>query len=196
VQIREANPDDAGVVISLFERLYSETPFLLYKPNEQVPKIEAYARRIEKAQRAERGVVYLAQIEGEAVGVVFGNRGAARRNRHSLFLVLGVVQAYWSRGVGLSLLRAVEHWASSHGLHQLELTVQKRNTRAVALYKKAGFDADGTKRHPLVVNGEYLDEWLMSKLIDAQPRAAGADRTRDICDRRGEASGQRLHPRC
>jgi RimJ/RimL family protein N-acetyltransferase len=172
VQIREAEPDDAGVVISLFERLYSETPFLLYEPNAQVPKVNVYARRIENARRAQRGVVYLAQIEREAVGVVFGNRGAARSDGQSLFLVLGVAQAYWNRGVGLSLLRAVEHWASSHGLHRLKLTVQKRNTRAVALYIKAGFETDGTKHRSLVVSGEHLDEWRMSKVIAAQPSVA------------------------
>jgi RimJ/RimL family protein N-acetyltransferase len=167
VEIREAHPHDAGAVIALFERLYSETSFLLYEAGEQVPKIEEYARRIGVARKAESGIMYLAQIEGETVGAIFGNRGAALRNRHSLFLVLGVLQAYWNRGVGLSLLRAAEHWASTHRLHRLELTVQKRNTRAVALYEKAGFEAEGTKRHSLVVNGEYLDEWLMSKLIEA-----------------------------
>jgi RimJ/RimL family protein N-acetyltransferase len=172
VEIREAQPDDAGLAISLFERLYSETSFFLYEPDEQVPKIEEYARRIGKAREAASGVMYLAQIEGETVGVIFGNRGAARRNRHSLFLVLGVLQAYWNRGVGLSLLRATEHWASTYGLHRLELTVQKRNGRAVALYKKAGFEAEGTRRHSLVVNGEYLDEWFMSKLVDARPSVA------------------------
>jgi RimJ/RimL family protein N-acetyltransferase len=176
VDIREGQPDDAGAIVSLFQRLYSETSFLLYEPNEQVPKVEDYARRIADAGKAESGVMYLARIDGETVGVIFGNRGAARRNRHALFLVLGVLQAYWNRRVGQSLLRAMEHWVRTKGLHRLELTVQKRNTRAVALYERAGFQVEGTKRHSLIVNGEYLDEWLMSKLIDVQPsHAADSD---------------------
>jgi RimJ/RimL family protein N-acetyltransferase len=169
VEIREAQPDDAGTVVSLLERLYSETSFLLYEPDEQTPKTEEYARRIRDARTTDSGLMYLAQTGGETVGVLFGNRGAARRNRHSLFLVLGVLQAYWNRGVGSSLLHAAEHWACIRALHRLELTVQKCNARAVALYEKAGFQFEGTKRDSLVVDGEYLDEWLMSKLIDAQP---------------------------
>jgi RimJ/RimL family protein N-acetyltransferase len=182
VEIREAQPDDAGAVVSLLERMYSETSFLLHGPGEQVPKTEEYARRIGDARKTESGVMYLAQIEGKTVGVLFGNRGAARRNRHSLYLVLGVLQAYWNRGVGSSLLRAVEHWACTRGLHRLELTVQKRNARAVALYEKAGFQIEGTKRDSLVVDGEYLDEWLMSKLIDAQPCHVGDKHQRPSSD--------------
>mgnify|MGYP001283423046 CR=1 FL=1 len=72
----------------------------------------------------------------------------------------------------MSLLRAVEDWASTQGLHRLELTVQQRNTRAVALYEKAGFAIEGTRRHALVVNGAYVDEWFMSKLIADGPSAS------------------------
>ena len=39
------------------------------------------------------------------------------------------------------------------------------NQRGVGLYKKMGFDIEGTKRDALLVDGTYVDEYYMSKLI-------------------------------
>lgn len=167
MEIREAMPDDAGVVLSLLERLFAQTTFLLYEPDEQGATAEEYARRMENARASKAGVVFPATVERETAGVLIGHRGSARRSRHSMSLVLGVLQAHWNRGIGMSLLRAAERWANAHGLHRLELTVQQRNTRAVALYEAAGFVVEGAKRHSLKVDDVFIDEWYMSKLIDA-----------------------------
>lgn len=172
MQIREAVPDDAEALIRLFERLYAETTFLLMEPGELAWNREDYARRIGETQKAESGVMYVAEDNHELAGVVFGNRGSARRTRHSLFLVLGVLRAHWHRGIGSSLLRSAEAWAKSKGLHRLELTVQQRNTRAAALYEKLGFEVEGTKRRSLFVDGRFIDEWQMSKLIGVPPGVA------------------------
>jgi acetyltransferase, GNAT family len=52
-------------------------------------------------------------------------------------------------------------------IRRLELTVQARNERAVHLYQKFGFDIEGTKkRGARTKNGEFLDVYLMAKLID------------------------------
>ena len=43
----------------------------------------------------------------------------------------------------------------------------KRNERAVHLYRKFEFDIEGTKkRGARTKNGEFLDVYLMAKLID------------------------------
>lgn len=165
--IRQAESNDAGAVIALFELLYGETAFLLYEPGELTPQVNEYARRIAENAKNANGVMFVAQIGEEIVGVIFGNRGIARKNRHSLFLVLGVRQSCWKQGIGRALLRAVETWASERALHRLELTVQTTNSRAIALYEGAGFEREGTKRHSLKTNGKYVDEFLMSKLLVA-----------------------------
>jgi len=108
VPIREAKPEDAECVLALFERLYSETSLLLYEPGETTPEIGEYARRIAEATKSESGVMYIAEDLGEIVGVAFGNRGTARKTRHSLR-----------------------------------------------------------------VDGNYIDEWFMSKLISAQAPSGG-----------------------
>ena len=165
MHIREAQPEDASAVIALFEKLYTETKFLLFEPGEATVSEEQYAQRIEQSATTEIGVMFLAEVQRELIAACFGNRGVAKRNRHSLFLVMGVLHSYSGNGVGNALLHAVECWATSKQLHRLELTVDVTNQRAISLYEKFGFQREGTKRHSLKIGGQYVDEYYMSKLI-------------------------------
>ena len=163
--IRAARPEDAARLIALFEKLYSETKFMLYEPGEAVPGEQEYTQRIEQNAKTESGVLFVAEVEGEAIGAGLGIRGSAKRTRHSLFLVIGVLQAWSGRGVGRSLLQAIEHWAIAKGIHRLGLTVIASNHRAISLYERVGFEREGLKRHALNVDGDYIDELYMSKLV-------------------------------
>ena len=165
VRIREAAPEDAPGLIALFETLYAETKSLLREPCEAVPPVEQYAERIVQGAAAGSEAWLVAERDGRLVGVCVGRRGSASRNRHALFLVMGVLQAWWGRGVGRALLQAVEQWAVSHGIHRLELTVSVGNARARSLYEKCGFEREGTRRDSLMIDGEYVDELYMAKLL-------------------------------
>ena len=165
MRIREAEQEDAARLIALFEALYAETKFMMLEPGEAVPPVERYADRIAQGARTASELWFLAEAEGQLIGVCFGRRGFAKRNRHSLFLVIGVLQAWSGRGVGGALLQAMEQWARSSAIHRLELTVIATNTRAIALYDKFGFEREGTKRHSVFVGGEYVNELYMAKLL-------------------------------
>lgn len=167
VRIREATPDDARAVLSLLEQLYSETHFLLHEPGEVEQDVERYARRIGEAAGKGNWVMFVAESGGSTIGLTFGNRGTAKRTRHSLLIGLGVLRSSWSQGVGRGLLGAIESWARARDIHRIELTVQTENSRALALYEKVGFEREGTKRHSQRIDGAYVDEILMSKLIAA-----------------------------
>lgn len=68
------------------------------------------------------------------------------------------------RNSGL-LFNTLEEWAKDNGVHRLELTVMVHNEAGIALYKKSGFEIEGTKRHSLIIRGKFIDEYYMSKLI-------------------------------
>lgn len=165
MRVREAIPSDSARLVALFRALYSETNFMLFEPDEFTATEEQQARRIEEMSRSASGVMFVCETDNELIGAVFGNRGIARRTRHSLYVVIGVLQAWVGRGVGRALLEALEGWARSRGLHRLELTVDVENRRAIALYEKCGFEREGVKRHSRRIEGRYSDELYMSKLI-------------------------------
>jgi RimJ/RimL family protein N-acetyltransferase len=43
------------------------------------------------------------------------------------------------------------------------------NERAVRLYRKMGFIIEGTTREDLYVDGHYVDQYLMGKLLPPLP---------------------------
>ena len=63
--------------------------------------------------------------------------------------------------------RMIEHvlgWSREVGLRRVELTVHTTNLRAIGVYLRHGFKVEGLRRSSLLVDGEYVDEYLMAVL--------------------------------
>ena len=112
----------------------------------------------------ERQTTLEAQDNEALVGFVVGIGNTANRNKHSMYCVIGVVQAAADMGLGNRLMAELENWAKAHGFTRLELTVIAHNERAKRLYLARGFDIEGTKRNSRLVDGKYVDELYMSKV--------------------------------
>jgi RimJ/RimL family protein N-acetyltransferase len=76
-----------------------------------------------------------------------------------------MLSSYTGQGIGKALFAKGESWAVRHGVTRLELTVMTHNTNAVKLYEKVGFEKEGVKKNSLKVNGEYVDEYYMGKVL-------------------------------
>lgn len=58
-------------------------------------------------------------------------------------------------------------WAENYSqtIRRLQLSVQKRNGAAVHLYSSLGFSLEGMQERGACVDGEFVDVYLMGKLI-------------------------------
>ena len=79
--------------------------------------------------------------------------------------MIGVLKEYAGRGIGSALMAEAERWARERGIRRLELTVQTHNQGARVLYEKMGFAVEGTRKYALRVEGSYVDEYYMAKLL-------------------------------
>ena len=163
--IRPAIREDAGELISLFEAVYAETKFMLMEPGESLVDAQALADRIVNGANAQTEIWFVSRPDEGLNGFLYARRGAARRNRHSLYLVMGVRKDAWGQGIGSGLLESIERWALAAAIHRLELTVIASNERAIRAYARAGFVREGTRRDSLMIDGSYVDEIYMSKLL-------------------------------
>ncbi|MBT2697229.1 GNAT family N-acetyltransferase [Bacillus sp. ISL-40] len=91
--------------------------------------------------------------------------GSVKRTKHSAYLVIGILEEYIGQGIGTALFQCLEEWAINHNISRLELTVVTQNDSGVALYKKSGFEIEGTKRNSLMIDGTPFNEYYMSKLL-------------------------------
>jgi len=165
IQIRPPRQSDASLLIDLFKKLDTQTSFMLFEPDERVISVEQQTQRISEFENAERRQMLVAKSAQQMVGVVVGNGGNANRNRHTLVIAIGVDLEFCGRGIGFRLMNALEAWAKDLHFHRLELTVMRHNERAIRLYEKCGYRQEGIKRHSLKVNGDFVDELQMAKLI-------------------------------
>lgn len=164
MEIRTLNVKDAKDYLALMQTLDSETSFMLYEENERTASVTDMGKRIEGALL--NGDCLLgAYVDGYMVAFIHAERGFAKRIRHSAYIVVGVLKGYSGKGIGKVLFDAVEAWAIKAGVTRLELTVMIHNERAVKLYKAMGFFVEGIKKQSLIVNGAYVDEYYMGKLI-------------------------------
>ena len=164
--IRTAHARDAAAMLALFDKIDRETSFMLLEPGERRDTAREQAATIEGFE-ADDGRVMLVAVasEEEVVGFCVAVTGQFARNSACAAIVMGVERAWWGRGVGASLLRDVERWATTRTLRRLELTVMAHNDRAIALYQHAGFDIEGTRRQSVRVGGEFRDEVYMAKIL-------------------------------
>lgn len=164
MKIRHAQPKDAEKIVELIKQVENSSEFMLFEAGERNISVEQFNKRIASFQ-ASGSTIVVAESDGDLVGYLMVNRGGAIRTHHSAYLVIGISSNYRGQGIGKALFSALDDWARNNHLHRLELTVLKTNQAAIALYEKCGFVVEGVKSDSLYVNGEYIDEYYMAKLV-------------------------------
>jgi RimJ/RimL family protein N-acetyltransferase len=150
---------------NLKKQLDHETSFMLFEPGERKESIEEARDRIQKMLSMDNHMIWVAEGTQGLMGYLEAVGGRVRRNRHSAYLVVGILQSLTGKGLGTKMFTVMEEWARQKEIHRLEITVMTNNRAAIALYRKRGFKVEGVKRHSLRVAGAYVDEFLMAKLL-------------------------------
>jgi len=165
MEIRPIKISDAERFVHLIKKVESESPFMLYEAGERMIELKQQEKRIETMQKEGNCTIFVAEVNTELIGYLIALGGNAKRNKHSVYVVIGILTQYQGTGIGTKLFAYLEDWAADHHVHRLELTVITRNEAGVRLYKKMGFEIEGTKRHSLFIDGKFEDEYHMSKLL-------------------------------
>lgn len=154
---------DIQEYIALTAFIDAETDFFGSDPKDAKPSVI----QIINATKAERQVIFVAKNKNGLIGHLgaFWRRGKNIRLGHCMNLGLGVAKDYWGHGIGSALMIALEEWAIERGIVRLELEVMVHNKAAIGLYKKAGFQLEGTKQKSIKVGDTYIDEFLMAKIL-------------------------------
>jgi RimJ/RimL family protein N-acetyltransferase len=113
------------------------------------------------------GVTYAIETKE---GVYIGNLGLHDPHPEHRSATLGIVigeKDYWSNGYGTDAIVALLRFGFDQmNLHRVSLHVFEFNQRAVACYKKCGFQMEGTLRHNYYGEGAYHDVIVMGVLRD------------------------------
>ncbi|MHC4222457.1 MAG: GNAT family N-acetyltransferase [Planctomycetota bacterium] len=165
IRIRNIDEHDAAALDEMNRSLDRETSFMMWEPGERKTSAEELAKRIRTMVSHENQNIFVAEDGDRLVGFLFAQGWSARRASRRLYLVIGILKSHWGQGIGTRLFEEMERWARERSIRRLELTVMVNNEAGLALYRKMGFIVEGTKTDSLFVDGSFVDEYHMAKLL-------------------------------
>ena len=112
----------------------------------------------------------VAERDGALVGSLGLHPAAAVRRQHAAMLGISVAGPAQRSGVGLALMTAALDYADRWTpIRRIELTVFVDNAGAIALYRRCGFEHEGTHRAFALRDGQYADVHTMARLHPNPP---------------------------
>jgi GNAT superfamily N-acetyltransferase len=147
-QIRAARRGDEASVLALVPRLRAFGPGPLRPPEAlDAGEIRTLQRFFDSPPEGSRLWVAADDFSGSVLGAAYAEavRDYFTQELHGHLGILMVAEAAEGRGVGRALLATGEQWAEGQGYRFLTLNVFPENTRAVAVYERAGYQPDAVR---------------------------------------------------
>lgn len=162
--IRNFKSNEAQAYLDLVNKTDLESDFMSQEPGERQMSAFQLIMTLNSGSHS----IFVAEDQGQLVGqlVAFSMYGRNTRVKHVVHIGISILKSYWGKGIGTKLFDFMEKWALKEKIIRLELSVMTHNERGIALYKKMGFEIEGTKKASIFVKGKYVDEYLMSKILD------------------------------
>lgn len=123
---------------------------------------EQYRKWLESPPEGMTAIV--AVLDGRIVGSADINQYKGRHS-HVGGIGMGVHDDFHARGIGSAMMAALVDTADNWlGLRRLELRVYVDNAPAIRLYRKFGFEVEGTLREDAFRAGAYVDSHIMVRI--------------------------------
>ncbi len=159
ITIFTADPSDAEAILKCY------TAPLAARNTLQIPYRSLESVREQLTKSGEGDHLLVAEIEGEVVGVIGLHTSSRPRVNHKAEVGMMVHDDWQGKGVGAALMRAVIELADKWlNLTRIELSVFTDNESAIALYRKFGFEIEGTLRKYAFRDGEFVDAFAMGRI--------------------------------
>jgi RimJ/RimL family protein N-acetyltransferase len=112
------------------------------------------------------GLFIICLPDGTAIGMLGFDRLYRDIGSCRIFIGIGVKE-HWGRGYGTDAMRVVlRYFFREVLLRKVQLSCYDFNTRAIASYRKCGYEVEGVRRNIAYVHGEWCDSIEMAISID------------------------------
>ena len=163
ILIRRAEVSDAEALL----RVYQSPRVIWGTLQLPFPSLERWQKRLEVSDDR---YVLVACADNEVVGSLGLHLNPINpRRKHAAGLGMGVRDDWQGKGVGSALMQAAVDMADKWlNIVRLELDVFTDNAPALGLYKKFGFEIEGTLKQYAFREGAYADVFYMARMRPPQ----------------------------
>ena len=164
--LRTPQVDEAPVLLAYLDCVRRQTPCILFSPEDELPDLEQEKQFIKARRESKHGAFIGAWADDELVALCDWSIGRHYRVQHRGDVAISVVESYHNRGLGTLLMRElVNHALDDPQVEVLHLTVFADNSRAIAVYRKLGFEIDGCKRWNVKREDGFVDVYTMTSWV-------------------------------
>ncbi len=165
--LRSPTAEDAEAMLQYFRQTCGETEFMGRYEDEIIMKVEDEQNLLDEIINDPKRAMIAAFIDNKLVANIgFSWIEPFERFRHRAGFGMSILKDFWGLGIGSALMEALIEAARKAEYEQLELEVVAENERAIALYKKFGFEIFGTRENTLKYrDGHYCAAHLMMKKL-------------------------------
>ena len=112
------------------------------------------------------GLFIICTQDGDRIGMLGFDRLYRDIGTCRLFIGIGA-KTYWGQGYGSDAMRvALNYFFRDAHLKKVQLSVYDFNTRAIASYRKCGFEVEGVRRNIAYVQGDWCDSIEMAITVE------------------------------
>ena len=172
IQIRKATAEDASELSAIGVKTFYDTWHPFSEPENLTTYIDtAYSVSAILKELKDPVITYFAAMDGECmVGFAKLSRmqelGDWITGRCLEVCRIYVLQEFHDRKVGKLLMEATIKLAEEEKMEYIVLGVWENNHRAVAFYKKWGFEVIGS--HPFVMGTQVDTDWVMRREVKGE----------------------------
>lgn len=157
LRLRTLEKDD----LELLHKLSNDPNVMDYWFEEPYVSMEKLKEAYDKNQENTQNREFILMCQDEKLGFV-GLFDISQRHRNAEFGIM-IDTAHQGNGYASTATQlAIDYAFSKLNLHKLFLYVDTMNEKAIHIYKKVGFQTEGTMHEHFFVNGEYHDAVMMS----------------------------------
>lgn len=165
--VRSAVKQDAAAILDLSTGVIGEEIYQLTSGSEFKMTIEAEEKWIESHLANPNHIILVAEMNSKIVGLLDFSNGHRQRIAHTGEFGMSVEKTVRDQGVGSLLLQVLIEWATQNKtIEKIGLNVHSNNERAIALYKKMGFEIEGIRKRDLKYGeDQYIDTIVMGRFV-------------------------------
>ena len=157
VEIRRAAGADAEAVLAYCRCVGGESDNLTFGSEGVAITLERERDYLESIRQSDRQLYLLAVEDGEIIGSGIFESYAKPRLSHRGVISMSVRKDRWGQGVGSNLMAALLDFARETArVEVVSLEVRSDNARAIALYRKFGFETVGAFEGYMKIGGQYV----------------------------------------
>lgn len=155
VKIRKAMPSDAENILEYCKKVGAETDNLTFGAEGVLITAEQERKYLSSILKSSKQLYLVAESDNEIVGTAVFSCFSKARLAHRGEISISVRKSMWGQHIGICFVEQILDFAVNVAETEIiSLEVRSDNSRAIALYKKFGFEKVGTFNGFMKINGE------------------------------------------